>query len=79
MNTAVIIYGPQGCGKTSYARRLAQHYGKTRIIDDASSGELKKLPHNVLALTSEIPVGVPFIHADQAFKEIGVKSKTKNK
>ena len=30
----LIIYGRQGCGKTTYAEKFAQHFGKTEIIDD---------------------------------------------
>ncbi len=31
---SVIIYGPQGCGKTSNAEALAKHFGLNHIIDD---------------------------------------------
>ncbi len=31
---AVIIYGPQGCGKTRYSAELLAYYGKSQIIDD---------------------------------------------
>lgn len=30
----VIIYGPQGCGKTTHAKALAKHLGLNHIIDD---------------------------------------------
>ena len=47
---AVIIYGPQGCGKTCRAIELATFYGKTRIIDDWQPG--MPLPSDALVLTS---------------------------
>lgn len=31
---SVVIYGPQGCGKSRAARQLAEHYGCTAISDD---------------------------------------------
>lgn len=31
---SVIIYGPQGCGKTRNAEALAKHFGLNHIIDD---------------------------------------------
>lgn len=34
MNKSIIVYGPQGCGKTRYAERIAKHFGLT-IINDA--------------------------------------------
>jgi hypothetical protein len=34
MNKSVIVYGPQGCGKTLNAQRIAKHFGLTRIEDD---------------------------------------------
>lgn len=32
----VIIHGPQGCGKSRYARALASHFGLNRIQEDLS-------------------------------------------
>lgn len=32
--TTVIIYGPAGCGKSHNARRIAEHFGCTSVIDD---------------------------------------------
>lgn len=48
---AVIIRGPQGCGKTRNAEALAKHFGKTLIIDDWKDGE--PLPDNALCLTQD--------------------------
>lgn len=46
---SVIIYGPQGCGKTRNAQALAQHFGLTNIIDPWCPGD--ELPDDTLALT----------------------------
>lgn len=35
----VIVYGPQGCGKTRHAAELAAHFGVCRIIDDWMPGD----------------------------------------
>jgi hypothetical protein len=34
MNRPVIVYGPQGCGKTRFAERIAKHFGLTKIVDE---------------------------------------------
>jgi len=34
MRKSVIVYGPQGCGKTTNAKRIADALGLTRIIDN---------------------------------------------
>lgn len=61
-DTGTVIYGPQGCGKTTHAVALARHYGKTRIVDDwEPSGPV---PANTLALTSAPHQGaIPFLKA----------------
>lgn len=46
---SAIIYGPQGCGKTSNAKALAQYLGLGNIIDNWVSGD--ELPEDTLALT----------------------------
>ena len=28
-----IVYGPQGCGKTMHAQRIAKHLGCTQVVD----------------------------------------------
>ena len=61
-NTGTVIYGPQGCGKTTHAVALARHYGKTRIVDDWQPGG--PVPSNTLALTSAPHQGaIPFLKA----------------
>jgi hypothetical protein len=52
-NSGVVIYGPPASGKTQHAAVLAQHYGKTRIVDDwAPGGPLRA---DTIALTN-VPV-----------------------
>lgn len=34
MEGTTIVYGPQGCGKTRNAARIAKAYGLTNIVDD---------------------------------------------
>lgn len=33
-STGIVIYGESGCGKSTYAKALAAHFGKTRIVDN---------------------------------------------
>ena len=47
---SVIIYGPQGCGKTTNAKALADHFGLTKIVDPWCPGD--ELPDDALALTN---------------------------
>lgn len=37
MNKSCVVYGPQGCGKTRHAKRIAKHLGLSKIVeaDDA--------------------------------------------
>jgi hypothetical protein len=57
---SLVIYGPQGCGKTRNALRLAAHFGLSHIIDEWQPGDL--LPPDTLALTSaeSVPGGIAF-------------------
>lgn len=49
--TPVVIYGPQGSGKTLHAERLRAHFHKARVLDDWRPGD--RLPGDALALTSQ--------------------------
>lgn len=52
MNTSIIIYGPQGCGKSMNAESLAKFFERPIIIDEWVSGEA--LPkHNAIILTTQ--------------------------
>ena len=63
-----IIYGKQGCGKTTHAKALAAHYGKTRIVDDWRPGVA--IPNNAIALTNVYVEGC--IMFGDAMKEAGI-------
>lgn len=53
----VIIHGPQGCGKTTHAKPLAQHFGCARVVDDWNGAD--PLPAGVLALTNARRISPP--------------------
>lgn len=36
----VIVYGPQGSGKTTNAEALRKHFGCSRVVDDWHYGDL---------------------------------------
>jgi hypothetical protein len=61
----VVIYGPQGCGKSKHAAVLAQHYGKDRIVDDWMPGG--PVPADTIVLTN-IPhsSAIDFVDAARA-------------
>lgn len=76
MMQAVIIHGPQGCGKTRYAKDFCELYGCTAWTDDWLPGE--PLVPGLLHLTFEIPSGLPgrdvqIISFDEAMKALGEK------
>ena len=52
-NKPLIIYGPEGCGKTRYAQVLARHFGKGIIIDGLSRYDAEETTLNALYLTNE--------------------------
>jgi MoxR-like ATPase len=48
----VIIYGPQGCGKTRNAEQLRQAFGLERVIE-LDDGDTQAIPsHGALVLTN---------------------------
>ena len=53
MNRTVIVYGPQGCGKSKAASRLMRQFGCAQLVDDWD-GE-SPLPDGALALTNRQP------------------------
>lgn len=55
---AVLVYGPQGCGKTTNAERLRRHFGCTSVQDDGLylDGPQHKIVDGALHLTSKQPV-----------------------
>lgn len=50
MNKSVIVYGPQGCGKTRWADRIAKNFGLDVIVDDWGCSVFS--PHCTLYLTN---------------------------
>jgi|GEM_PF-4470144 len=47
---AIVIYGPQGCGKTRRAKEILAYFKKDRIIHDWRPGQ--RIPANAIALTN---------------------------
>lgn len=52
--TCTIVYGPQGCGKTTNAEAIAKAYGCHKIVDTGTV-LVEKLAPGVLILTNEDP------------------------
>lgn len=52
---SVIVYGPQGCGKTRNASRIASHFGLNRIVDGCWD-ERSPMPKAALILTNDTSV-----------------------
>lgn len=55
MNQSVIIYGPQGCGKTVNAQRLMRHFGLREVVDESPELTRSVAPRGVLVLTCYSP------------------------
>jgi hypothetical protein len=68
----IVIYGPQGCGKSTHASALANHYGKTRVVDDWEPGG--PVPADTLALTDASCAGA--IHFLEAANAAGIRLET---
>lgn len=72
---SVIVYGPQGCGKTTRAKQIARHFGLSRIIDDGvdESGNPWEpgdpIPEDTLVLTSIPTAGA--VDFDEVVAAIG--------
>lgn len=51
-----VIYGPQGSGKTRFAKKLAKYYGCDRIHDVGVDGTVQRQPKaGTLVLQQETP------------------------
>lgn len=58
---AVIVYGPQGCGKTRHAAEIAELFNKRQVLDNWKLGD--HLPSDALCLTNDARVhGLEMIH-----------------
>lgn len=83
MIASVVIYGPQGCGKTLHGPELARHYRLREILDDGldlSAHKRDGLPaqdHLVLLVERprRVPAGVRVVPFDQAMREAGIRNK----
>lgn len=57
--TRTIVYGPQGCGKTTNAERIAKAYGCSKIVDEGLTGSfavrLENIAPGALILCNEDP------------------------
>ncbi|MCU7904465.1 MAG: hypothetical protein KZQ76_01185 [Candidatus Thiodiazotropha sp. (ex Epidulcina cf. delphinae)] len=51
---SVVVYGPQGCGKTMVAEQLKEHFGCIEVNDDEWDGSIP-LRDGVLVLTDVSP------------------------
>jgi len=55
-NTCTIVVGPQGCGKTRNAERIARAYGCAKIVDDGRPiPRLEDIAPGNLILTNDDP------------------------
>ena len=60
---SIVVVGPQGCGKTTNAERIKQHFGLGRIVDEGQLARVlakgpKLEPFGVLYLTNAAPSAV---------------------
>jgi replication-associated recombination protein RarA len=54
MEKSIIVYGPQGSGKTTLAPEIMKHFGLKKLIDGAKpGGHIPK--HGALVLTNVTP------------------------
>jgi MoxR-like ATPase len=69
----LVVYGPQGCGKTQNAVALAKHFGLNMIYDKHYFGDPLPLM-NVLALSNDTPPaelnGVRCMSFDEAMAQM---------
>lgn len=57
MNRSVILYGPQGCGKTLLSLELVRHFDLKRVVDavDVTMHVYDRHPTDTLFLTNQRP------------------------
>jgi len=76
MEKSIVVYGPQGCGKTRNAKRIAAHFRLTKIVeaDDALLRGEKFIKSGTLYLTcltkSEIDQVFPDFRHVVAFTDL---------
>lgn len=77
-NKSVIVYGPQGCGKSTHAEALARHFGLSVIHDDDYIDQRKYRAAGTLYLTCVKPEWVPdearrCFSFDDAMRMVGIR------
>lgn len=68
----VLIHGPQGSGKTRYAKQLMEHYGCTHVMDEGDVGKRIKPGALILSQRKYADWSIPI---EEALKAIGVSEK----
>lgn len=53
MDNCVVVYGPQGCGKTENGAVLMQKLGCSNVVEMDGVGDLAALGPHTLVLTNE--------------------------
>lgn len=53
MNSATVVYGPQGCGKTRSSAELMRRLGCNNVIDIGEVVDLSAVPAGTLVLTND--------------------------
>lgn len=71
----VVIYGPEGCGKSRNAAALARHYGKSVIVDDWQPHAGNRVPANALVLTNASPAPHGAIEFSAAMRAAGLTTR----
>lgn len=75
MKDSIVIFGPQGCGKTRNAKKLASYFGLTQIVDADDEG-ISELRGSALILTNgyaKIPPRFRRISYESAMRQAGLK------
>jgi|AZIG01.1.fsa_nt_gi hypothetical protein len=72
----LILYAPQGAGKTRHAEALRKHYGCVRVVDDWKVGDLAgegdlMLTNDESVLTAAVRRRVDVVTLEQALAEMG--------
>lgn len=75
MGGVIVVYGPQGCGKTTNSAVLMQKLGCTSVVEMEAAGDLSALPPHTLVLTNE-PIAGALDYAEvMGFSERNMEQK----
>lgn len=73
---SIVVYGPQGCGKTRNARRIAKWLSLTTIVDEWTLGSGLAWPRTGALLLSIDPPPAwfryPVMHYDDVMRQVAV-------